>query len=36
MDARISNAIAERNFAISKFELLTIIGELTIENLKKT
>ena len=35
MDARISNAIAERNFAISKFELLTIIGELTIENLKK-
>jgi len=36
LDARISNAIAERNFAISKFELLTIIGGLTLENLKKT
>jgi len=35
LDARISNAIAERNFAISKFELLTIVGELTLENLKK-
>jgi outer membrane protein len=36
LDARISNAIAERNFAISKFELLAVIGELTLENLKKT
>tara|TARA_B110000967_G_scaffold207974_1_gene258724 strand:- start:161 stop:1519 length:1359 start_codon:yes stop_codon:yes gene_type:complete len=35
LDARISNAIAERNFAVSKFELLAIIGELTLENLKK-
>tara|TARA_B110000971_G_scaffold216013_1_gene250391 strand:- start:98 stop:1399 length:1302 start_codon:yes stop_codon:yes gene_type:complete len=35
LDARISNAIAERNFAISKFELLAVIGELTLENLKK-
>jgi outer membrane protein len=36
LEARISNAIAERNFAISKFELLAIIGELTLENLKKS
>jgi len=36
LDARISNAIAERNFFISKFDLLAVIGELTLENLKKT
>ena len=36
LEARISNAIAERNFAISKFDLLAVIGELTLENLKKT
>jgi len=36
LDARISKAIAERNFAISKFELLAVIGELTLENLKKS
>ena len=36
LDARISNAKAERNFSISKFELLAIIGELTLENLKKS
>ena len=36
LDARISNAIAERNFAISKFEILAIIGELTLKNLKKS
>ena len=36
LDARISNAAAERNFAISKFELLAVIGELTLENLKKS
>ena len=35
LDARISNAKAERDFAISKFELLAVIGELTLENLKK-
>jgi len=36
LNAKISNAIAERNFAISKFELLAVIGELTLENLKKS
>ena len=36
LNARISNAIAERNLAISKFELLAVIGELTLENLKKS
>ena len=35
LNARISNANAERDFAISKFELLAIIGELTLQNLKK-
>ena len=35
LEARISNAAAERNFAISKFELLAVIGELTLANLKK-
>jgi outer membrane protein len=35
LEARISNAKAERDFAISKFELLAVIGELTLENLKK-
>jgi outer membrane protein len=34
LDARISNAIAERNFAVSKFELLVVIGKLTLKNLK--
>ena len=36
LDARITNAIAERNFAISKFNLLAVIGDLTLENLKKS
>ena len=36
LEAKISNAEAERNFAISKFELLAVIGELTLENLKKS
>jgi outer membrane protein len=36
LEARISNAIAERNFAVSKFELLAVIGELTLENLKRS
>ena len=35
LDARISNAKAERNFAISKFKLLAVIGDLTLDNLKK-
>jgi outer membrane protein len=34
LEARISNASAERNFAISKFKLLAVIGELTLKNLK--
>ena len=36
LEAKISNAIAERNFAISKFELLAVIGKLTLENLKNS
>jgi outer membrane protein len=36
LDARISNALAERDFAISKFNILAVIGELTLENLKKS
>tara|TARA_B100000780_G_scaffold247674_1_gene192707 strand:+ start:477 stop:1778 length:1302 start_codon:yes stop_codon:yes gene_type:complete len=36
LSARISNAIAERNFAVSKFELLAVIGELTLKNLKNS
>ena len=36
LEARISNAIAERNFFISKFELLAVIGELTLKNLKRS
>ena len=36
LEARIGNAKAERDFAISKFQLLAIIGELTLENLKKS
>jgi len=36
LNARISNAKAERDFVISKFELLAIIGNLTFENLKKS
>jgi len=36
LDARIDNANAERNFAISKFKLLAVIGQLTLENLKKS
>ena len=36
LEARISNAIAERNLAISKFELLAVIGQLTLVNLKKS
>jgi len=36
LDARISNAIAQRDFATSKFKLLAVIGELTLKNLKKS
>ena len=36
LNARISNAKAERDFAVSKFELLAIIGDLTLNNLKKS
>ena len=35
LNARISNSKAERDFAISKFELLAVTGDLTLENLKK-
>ncbi|MDC6482161.1 TolC family protein [Pelagibacteraceae bacterium] len=36
LDSRISNAKAERDFAISKFELLAVIGDLRLNNLKKS
>ena len=36
LDARISNAKAERDFAISKFELLSILGELSLQNVKSS
>ena len=36
LNARISNAKAERDFAVSKFELLTVIGDLTLDSLKKS
>ena len=36
LNARIANAKAEGNFAISKFELLAILGELTLEKIKKS
>ena len=36
LEARINNAKAERNFAVSKFELLAVIGQLTLENLQKS
>ncbi len=35
LEGKISNAKAERDFAISKFELLAVIGELTLKKLKK-
>ena len=35
LSARISNAKAQRDFAISKFDLLAVIGDLTLENLQK-
>ena len=36
LNARISNAKAKRDFAISKFQLLAVIGDLTLDNLKKS
>ena len=36
LNARISNAKAKRDLAISKFELLAVIGDLTLSNLKKS
>ena len=36
LNARISNAKAERDFAISKFELLAVVGDLTLDSLKKS
>ena len=35
LDARISSARAERNFSKSKFKLLAVTGDLSLENLKK-
>lgn len=35
LNARIANAKAERDFIVSKFELLTVLGSLSIENIKK-
>ena len=36
LDARISSAKAERDYAISKFELLSILGELSLKNIKSS
>ena len=36
LDARIANAKAESSFAISKFELLAVLGELTLEKIKNS
>ena len=36
LDARIANAKAESDFAISKFEILAVLGKLTLENIKKS
>jgi outer membrane protein len=36
LNARIAKAKAESNFAISKFELLAVLGELTIKRIKKS
>jgi len=36
LNARITNAKAERDFIVSKFELLAELGELTLKNIKKS
>ncbi len=35
LNARIANAKAERDFIVSKFELLTVLGSLNLKNIKK-
>ena len=36
LNTRINNAKAERDFVISKFKLLSVLGELTLNNLKNS
>ena len=36
LSARIANAKAERDFIVSKFELLAVLGNLSLENIKKS
>ena len=36
LSARIANAKAESNFAVSKFEFLAVLGELTLQKIKKS
>jgi outer membrane protein len=36
LNSRIANAKAQSNFAISKFQLLAVLGELTLEKIKKS
>ena len=36
LNARVANAQAERNFIVSKFNLLSVIGNLTLKILKVT
>jgi len=36
LNARIADAKAESNYAVSKFDLLAILGELTLEKIKKS
>ena len=36
LNARIANAKAERDFIVSKFELLAMLGSLSLENIKKS
>ena len=36
LNARIANAKAKSNFEVSKFELLAVLGELTLEKIKNS
>jgi outer membrane protein len=36
LKARIDNAKAEKDFNISKFRMLSVIGNLTLENIKSS
>ena len=36
LNARIANAKAEKDFIVSKFKLLAVLGELTLANIKKS